>query len=392
MAAEPAHYRLVRSLQDRWANAFLRMRADVEIPYLSHLELLGSTGGFGVMEPITEELMRERNEAEWRGDEHDSPHEQPWFTSFHASQFPGDDPDACERYLVYRMMNIPPAEPMPPWVTTTATQGKAGELDIVKSWYHGRRCLAIPEGMPGGEHQLGFEDPEVWLSGSVDLPILKPFWVKPHIVEIKGKADEVLNDMREGRRRWDAAHRQQVLTSLGLANKYDWGRVTVCQETWRILSADVMSEWPLALDSCPDHGPECAYTFVLERPDTASLYYWSRSWPRGKPGSVLGQPVEYFFVHDEKFFQAGRAVLARARQAFLDRQLPERRDGFMWGLGACQYCSFKRECCRPDEGRKKDPTVTRLADSNALKFAKSIRPDYSFELVYDRVLERWPDA
>lgn len=132
--------------------------------------------------------------------------------SFHGSEFPGAPQDACQRYLTYRMMNFPSLEAMPPWVTTTGTVGKAGELDIADAWYRGARLLAVPEdpdlklerlrlvaaAVSRGDmeaarqhaersdiHQLGFVDPDVWMTVSTDLPILPPGWRRPHIVEVK---------------------------------------------------------------------------------------------------------------------------------------------------------------------------------------------------------------
>jgi hypothetical protein len=95
-----------------------------EAPPLDLFSLYASLGLVRVMEPQTELLMRERAARELEKSDY-GPHERPWFTSFHASSFPGDPAVACKRQLLYRMMDLPPAEPMPPWVTTTGTVGKA---------------------------------------------------------------------------------------------------------------------------------------------------------------------------------------------------------------------------------------------------------------------------
>src|SRR4051812_47350509 len=100
-----------------------------------------------MMEPDTEEAMRALAMRRLVQDEHDSPHERPWHVSFHGSSFPCDPVEACERHLVYRMMNIPAADPMPPWVTTCGDVGKAGELAIARAWYEDGRMLGVPEGM-----------------------------------------------------------------------------------------------------------------------------------------------------------------------------------------------------------------------------------------------------
>jgi hypothetical protein len=182
--------------------------APPEIQPLDHFRLYAYLGLVSVMEPDTEMLMREYNERLWREDEHDSPHDRPWYVSFHASQFPGSQEDACKRYLLYRMMNLPGDGPMPPWVTTTGDVGKAGELTIARAWFAGGRSLAIPEDDAAGTHQLGFRNTASWMTASTDLPILKPGWKRPHIVEIKGKADEVLEEMLNGY--WDSRLNRRV--------------------------------------------------------------------------------------------------------------------------------------------------------------------------------------
>ena len=177
------------------------MLAQQDPPYLSRRDLYRSIGLLSEMEPMTEVLMRERAEALHRDDEYDSPHSRPWFVSQHASSFPGDTEDACARALVYRMMNIPSAEgAMDPWVTATGVVGKAVELDIADAWFTGGRMLGVPEDPLHPERfQLGFVDPEHWLTGSTDLAILPVGSRRPHLIEIKGKSDDVLDEMVNGR-------------------------------------------------------------------------------------------------------------------------------------------------------------------------------------------------
>lgn len=375
------------------------------------------------MEPDTEMLLREFNERRWRHDEFDSPHERAWHVSFHASQFPGDEANACKRYLLYRMMNLPANEPMPPWVTTTGDVGKAGELTIARAWYEGGKALAIPEdGASPGIHQLGFVDRSVWLTGSVDLPILKPGWRRPHIVEIKGKADEVLEEMLKGR--WDTAltrmvprppdpgHILQLKASLGLAHEHDWGEVTVCSSCWRIFFADIFEalhpdrlpvgtlnpvigihhlELPLGkgprLRSCPWCGSASSKTFHLEPPTTGEIYYWSRSWPR--------KTKSFFYEHDPAYMERGRRILAEAREHFINNELPPKPEHFQWSLGPCGNCSMKPHC-RLDSGlapRKRKPVeediVTALHESNGVRWAKAVRPHYDFAAVHSAVLREW---
>lgn len=383
-----------------------------------------------MLEPITEDLMRERASKTLVDDEFDSPHEMAWFQSFHGSSFPCDPTEACERFLVYRMMNIPSSEPMPPWVTTCGTVGKAGELDISRAWYEGGRMLGVPEGIEdevdwrrlpprldvGSKvHQLGFAVPEVWLTASTDLMVLKPGWRKPFAVEIKGKADEVLEEMINGvdklgrqlvkPRMADIAHVRQLRATIGAGRRYDWGEVAVCEHCWRIAGwsgypalygvewdeeqyGHVMpAPWSDSFYYCPWCDTYDPVFFDLEPPDCGEIYYWSRSWPR--------KVKEFFVSHDEGVFQRGLDVVGSAREHFIAGTLPPRPDHFQWALNPCGNCTM-RASCRLDSGlaprkRKPDPDLVRvtLAESHAVDHARSLRPHYDLEAVRRRVLETW---
>lgn len=389
-----------------------------EIPPLERRDLYYFLNLLSGMEPDTEEVMRERAEREYVEDEHDSPHEKPWFVSQHASSFPGDPLEACARKLVYRMMNIPDATgPTPPWVSSCGVIGKAGELDIADAWFRAGRLLAIPEDPARSDiHQLGFVDRDHWLTGSTDLPILKRGWTKVHIVEIKGADNEKVVEMIQGRpmmrgdiiinepRPADPAHVRQLKATLGLAHEYDWGEVVVCKHSWRILASEVHERLGLpnglvlGTDShnrCPEHGYDCQHSFELEPPTTGEVYYWSRSWPHGHPRD--GQRTKsFFFEHDPAYMAAGREILKESRQHFIDGTLPPRHPSLQWSAGPCQHCPSKLYC-RLDEGlepRKRKPTMTKvvtLAESNAVEHAKSVRPHYNYDSTHELVLAEWSE-
>jgi hypothetical protein len=415
-----------------------------EIPYLSRHALYCHLDLVSMMEPDTEELMRERNERQFVDDEHDSPHKNPWFLSFHQSSFPGDPTEACSRQLVYRMMNIPSAEgAMAPWITSCGVMGKAGELDLADAWYQGGRLLAVPEDpqfvierlrliiealkcgdtdtaeqIRADNHQVSFVDKDHWLTGSVDLPILKPGWRKIHSVEAKAKADDVLVEMIDGRpmmrnginviepRGPDESHVRQLNAGLGLAHEHDWGWVTVCPNCWFIVWSEMYERLGLSggvhprsdsMGRCPrcrtygDASPDTH--FQLEPPTTGEIYYWSRSWPRGNPR--LGPRTKsFFYEYDPKYMEDGREILKESRQHFEEGILPPRHPSMMWSNGACKQCQSKLYC-RLDEGlepRKRKPTmdkVATLAESNGVAYAKSVRPNYDFDTVHERVLAEW---
>ncbi len=398
----------------------------VAVPYLSLRDFYMRLGVLSEMEPMTEEVMRNRAERELFEDEHDSPHKLEWFRSYHASQFPGDPAEACARKLVYRMMNVPTARGIvEPWVTSTGKLGKAGEMDVVDAWFKDGRMLAIPEDPTKPEiHQLGFEDRDHWLTGSTDLPILPKGHTRCHIVEAKGKPDDVLVEMLQGRiierggmkvvepRGPDIGHVVQLKCTIGLAHEYDWGRVDLCASCWRILYADIfarlrpdegrmnpaISPQQAAEDNlqlCPwCHAEQFEHaSFDLDPPTTGELYYWSRSWPRGHPRHGK-RTKTFFFEHDPAFMESGRKVLAHARDSFVAGSLPRRPRHMQWSLGACKFCNY-RPVCRLDEGvqpNKRKATVEpaqTLAESNAIEHALSIRPGYSYEKTRNQVLKQW---
>lgn len=428
---------------------FVLQEPPPEIESLDHLSLYAQLGLLQLMEPDTEELMVERAERELVDDEYDSPHARAWFKSFHASEFPGDRVDACERYLLYRMMNTPKSKIMPPYVTTCGTVGKAGELDIASAWYLGGRMLGVPEdmedqirwdrlpprilddeGKPLKVRQLGFTVPEVWMTGSTDLPILKRGWTKPYIVEVKGKASEVLEEMCTGRRKDgsmapklrppDASHIRQLKATIGAARLFDWGEIIVCEHCWRIAAwthlpalygveweanaGPMPQPWSDSLYYCPwceTYDPVCLTsrmpdgrpdddTFYrqLDPPDCGEIYYWDRSWPR--------KTKSFFYTHDQEFFDSGLEVLASARQHFIDDVLPPRPDHFQWSVGPCGGCAQKPHC-RLDYGLetsrhrkpKKGLVRSTLSTSNAVDYAKSVRPHYNLAIIKAMVMAGW---
>lgn len=382
-------------------------QSNIDIAPLSRLDLYMKLGLVSMVEPMTEELMVERAERELREDEHDSPHERAWHLSYHASAFPGDPEDACARQLVYRMMNIPTAAgATPPWVTATGEVGKAIELDIARAWFEGGRMLGVPEDPSRpDQYQLGFRDREHWLTGSTDLAVLPPGWTRPHIVEVKAKSQDVIDEMISGRlierngvvvtepRGPDEAHVRQLKATIGLAHEHDWGEVVVCKHSWRILWSSLIARLRDMNPRCPEHGYDCQHAFRLEQPTTGEIAYRSRSWPMGHPRHGPCRK-SFFYEHDPAFMERGRAVLREARWHFEQGTLPLRPRHAQWSLRPCQYCPAK-PYCRLDSGveagRRKVTTepVALLAESNGIAHARTIRPGYAYEAARARVLDEW---
>ena len=108
-----------------------------------------------------------------------------------------------------------------------------------------------------------------------------------------------------------------------------------------------------------------------------SLLYVSRDDP--------SQSFEFKFKYDEKWINAGLARLEEWQGYFLDEKLPERPEHFMWSKGACQYCPYNKNACKPDwkEG------ITDMSESHGIEYAKSVRPNYNYQETREAVLKRW---
>ena len=202
----------------------------------------------------------------------------------------------------------------------------------------------------------------------------------------------------------------RLKATIGLAHEHDWGEVTVCSGCWRIIYADVfqalcgdrMSPNLLVVEAAREHnirwcpwncGSEDQTTFKLEQPTTGEIYYWSRSWPRGHPKH--GTRVKsFFFEHDPAYMARGREVLREARDSFRSGALPPRPRHFQWSSKPCSQCRH-RPFCRLDQGiepRKRKatmPPVERLADSNGILYALSVRTNYNYMSTRARVLAEW---
>lgn len=301
------------------------------------------------LEPVVNEAYRISEEKILREAIDDDPHGQPWHVSFHASQFPGDDPMACPRQSLYRMMNFPQAEPTSRMLRQTAAQGKAIESDLVRAWDMSGMLLSSPD----PDNQTGFELPDAWLTCSVDAVILPPDSNRPLPVEVKNRSAEVLEKMQTGQGPYPE-HVSQLKVQIAFVRLY--------QES---------GLWKSDLDLVT-HG---------------MVYYVSRNHPL--------QTAEFRVDYDPVFFQAGVEKLKQWRSYFEEDFLPELNPGkrstifghphgWRWSYPPCQFCSFKKTCQLDfREG------VTQLSDSAGVARAKLIRPDYDAESSRLHVRARW---
>lgn len=336
-------------IYDQKTIASIKFRSTSYLRKLSRNELLTRLQLIRNLEPIVVAAYREVEDKRWRNQEGDSPHGEPWHVSFHASQFPGDNPTACPRQALYRMMDLPSETPFTRESRTVMSAGKAIELDLVQTFEEAGLLLSAS---PGDEIQTGFEFSEAWLTGSVDCVILPPRWNRPLPIEIKTKYQEVIDQMRMGLKGPDDNHVFQLKVQLAL--------IYLRQKEL----------WP-GLDPVT-HG---------------YIYYLSRD----RPSST----AEFRVDLDMRFFEVGVERLKQWKQYFIDENLVEENPGkrttkfghpmgWKWSRLPCMWCPF-RKTCQLDFRQN----IQRLNESVGIERAKLVRPHYDYRVARRRVFDRW---
>lgn len=306
----------------------------------SRKEMINKLGlSVDIVEPILDKAYKIEEKQIWEKDLFSSPHGNHWHTSFHASEFPGDEETACPRKAIYGLMNIPAPAPVERAGRAVMEAGLDIEDRIVKRFERAGVLLSEP---PEAEHQTNFREDEAWLSGSSDAIIKPPRMNRPYVVEIKSKYQRIIDEMIAGERGPDDQHINQVMTYISLANNYG------------------KDYWP-DLDDCI----------------AGSLLYVSRDNP-----SIT---KEFKFTYDPDWWETGKQRLIDWKTLYIDGKIPEKPKGFMWSKGACKYCKFKKHACKPDFQND----VTDISKSNAIDWAKEVWPDYDYETTRDKVLKRW---
>lgn len=318
----------------------------LKLKKLSRLEMLERLQIKRTIDPVVAAAYRQVEEKIWRSGDGNSPHGNPWHVSFHASQFPGDDPMACGRQAMYRMMDLPNAEPFNRRARTVMAAGKAVEYELVSTLDAAGLLISAS---PDESIQTGFTYADAWLTGSVDCVVLLPDLNQPLPIEIKSKYQEVIEEMQLGLRKPDESHIFQLKVQLAL--------VRDAQER-----GELWSDFDLVT-----HG---------------YIYYLSRDRPF--------ETAEFRVDYDKKFFEAGIERLKEWQQMFKDGVLPSENPskkhpyGWRWSYPPCQWCDYKKTCKLDfEQGIKK------LDDSVGISRAKLVNSDYSFDLARQRVLDRW---
>ena len=298
------------------------------------------------IDPIIAASYRKVEEERWRSGDGNSPHGNPWHVSFHASQFPGDDPMACGRQAMYRIMDLPNADPFNRRARTVMAAGKAVEYELVTTLHDAGILLSAG---PDEEVQTGFTFSDAWLTGSVDSVILPPGSKQPLPIEIKSKYQSVIEEMQVGAKGPDEGHISQLKVQLAL--------VRDAQER-----GELWSEYELVT-----HG------YIL---------YLSRDKPF--------ETAEFRIDYDKRFFEIGIERLKEWKQMFIDGVLPSENPskrhpyGWKWSYPPCQWCDYKKTCKLDFEHG-----TTELSESVGINRAKLVNESYDYEEARKRVLDRW---
>lgn len=270
--------------------------------------------------------------------------------AFYASMFPGGEEEKrCARLALYNMVGAPNPEPIKPAGRAVIESGKAVEKQIVWRWGQMGLLLGgidVPDKEYKYMNQLGFNDPDLWLSGYADAVLdLRPRWKYVLPVDIKSKSHEKITNMRSGELpRYEDDHYKQVQAYLYLCRKYH-----------EYLGFDKEGLLPAK---------------------GGIIYYVSRDNPRFTHTAY----IEY----DEPFVNAGIQRLTEWKEMFLTDTLPERPKEWRWTQPPCQWCPLKKHC-------KQDirDGVEKISESNAVKLAEKLIPNYDIEKVRKEVMKRW---
>ena len=314
-------------------------------------------------------------------------HADPWHLSFHGSQFPGDNPNACSRLALYRMMDF--ARPMMPrWLEQVAESGKAIENSLIAKWYYAGYLVSPPSFLPD-VLQEQYEDSDHWLTCTVDALVCWPRTTEPLVCEVKSKEASVIRAMQRLTRGPDRRHAWQIKTEICLA--YEAGPLTVqrCFNTGRF-GIQVPDKKMLV---CPQHGHDrCLREVTLSPPDRGYLYYVSRDNPE--------DTFEFMYEYDPNWLRVGRSKLALWRKWFLDDLLPatnfdDKRFShpFNWQWTKpefpCKFCEFGQICREDHRLAVERGTNIALSESAGVEDVQELRETYSPVRARTAVMDFW---
>ncbi len=347
-------------------------------------EFFSRVGALREVDPLVVAAYKLLNERDFANPTWGAAAKHAWHVSFHGSEFPGDDPYACGRHALYRMLDTP-REPFKRRGRQMMDMGKDMEDRLVWAWYNAGFLVSNPPIMPSGKRQqTQFEDPEHWLTSTVDSILVKPRSSDPFVGEVKQVGAEMLEKLRNLAVPPHEKYVRQVKCQIGMANEY--GPITVqrCHNTGLV---------SLKNGLCPIHGhAECLMAEILNPVNRGYLYYVSRDDPE--------DTFEFMYEHDPAFMRAGRKMLQQWREAFLNDVLPQTNYenkryshpfGWRWTLDQypCKWCAYG-DICRDDHDLAKERNgPISLRESAAVEVAERFRPDWTYDQAKEAVLSRW---
>jgi hypothetical protein len=380
---------------------------------LSRAEFFARIGLLRRIDPLTELAYRFEEQRTATQSDQGASAEDKWHVSFHGSQFPGDDPHACGRKSLYRMLDIPRSTGSYMFsnrkLTQIADAGKDIENRLVWRWHQAGFLLSTPPYDPEGRPQMQdvFEDEDAWLTSTIDASVLWPRTDTPEICEVKSKYADVIQAMRELRRGPDEQHVRQLKTQTAMVrHEMELNPVIVkrCHNTDRLAIPVMLSPQEYAKRYQNGHGKvqvlcaqhrtdRCLYETKLKPPDHGFIYYVSRDNPV--------DTWEFYYEYDPAFYDAGVAKLAEWRKHFIDGILPQTNFaakryahpfGWLWGDQPCKFCDFGDVCRLDMKAALEKGEPLSFAESAAVEQAHDLRPEYDLDLVRTAVLDRWSDT
>jgi hypothetical protein len=257
---------------------------------------------------------------------------------------------------------------------------------LIAKWYYAGYLVSPPSFLPD-VLQEQYEDPEHWLTCTVDALVCWPRTIDPLVCEVKSKEAAVIRAMQRLIRGPDRKHAWQIKTEIALAHEAGPLKVMRCFNTGRFSIVVDRGE------VCPQHGHNrCLRPVTLKPPDRGYLYYVSRDNPE--------DTFEFMFEYDPNWLRVGRSKLARWRQAFLDDKLPatnfeEKRFshpfGWQWTKDEfpCKFCDFGQICREDHRLAVERGTNIALSESAGVQDVQEIRQAYEPARARTAVVDFW---
>lgn len=322
-------------------------------------------------------------------------HADPWHLSFHGSQFPGDNPYACPRASLYRMMDF--TRPlMKRWLEQVAESGKAIENSLVAKWYYAGYLVSPPSFLPGVLQQQ-YEDEDHWLTCTVDATVCWPRTTEPIVCEVKSKEAAVIRAMQRLIRGPDRRHVWQIKTEIALAHEAGPIHMPRCINSGRfgIRTGFEIQDGIMVggQNICPLHGgTKCLQLVKLNPPTRGYLYYVSRDNPE--------DTFEFMFEYDPNWLRIGRSKLRKWREWFLNDTLPatnfdDKRFShplsWQWTKDEfpCKFCDYGHICREDHRAAVAQGARIALTASAGIEDTREVREAYDPLRTRAAVLAFW---